>query len=119
MSESGSTGRATAGVAPAVAVSLASLVEYGEGAVVSRTLAKGEGGTLTLFAFDRGEELSEHSAPFDAWVQVLEGRALLTVGGQEVRAGTGEIVLLPAGVPHALRSESRFKMLLVMLRNTT
>lgn len=85
--------------------------------MVSRTLAKGAGGTLTLFAFDRGEELSEHSAPFDAYVQVLDGAALLTIGGEPVTAKTGELVLLPAGVPHALRAESRFKMLLVMFRS--
>ena len=93
------------------------LVQYGEGAVVSRTLIKQATGTLTLFAFDRGQELSEHTAPFDAVVEVLEGDALLTIGGNPVRAVAGQTVIMPANVPHALKAETRFKMLLSMIRS--
>ena len=101
---------------PATAANLAHLVEFGAGAVVSRTLAKGKAGTFTLFAFDEGEGLSEHSAPFDAWVLLVEGRLQLTVGGKRVDAAPGELVLMPAGVPHALHAERQSKMLLVMFR---
>jgi quercetin dioxygenase-like cupin family protein len=101
---------------PSVAHTLATLVEYGEGAVVSRTLAKGKAGTLTVFAFDAGQELSEHSAPFDAWVQVLDGQVTLTIGGEPVTAGVGEIVCMPANVPHAVNAPERMKMLLTMFR---
>ncbi len=99
------------------AVELASLARYAEGSVVSTTLVKAGGGTLTLFAFDRGQDLSEHTAPFDAVIFVLEGTAEVTVGGKGIRCGAGEAVLLPAEVPHAVRAPERFKMLLVMLRN--
>jgi quercetin dioxygenase-like cupin family protein len=95
---------------------IADLVEYAEGAVVSRTLAKGKTGTLTVFAFDAGQELSEHTAPFDAYVQVLDGRAELVIGGEPVEAEDGEIVLMPADIPHAVKAVERFKMLLTMFR---
>ena len=102
---------------PAKALRLATLAEYGEGAIVSRTLAKGPAGTLTVFAFDKGQELSEHSTPFDAYVTVVDGEVLLVIGGNEVRAAEGETVLMPANIPHAVKAPERFKMLLVMLRN--
>jgi quercetin dioxygenase-like cupin family protein len=95
---------------------LADLVSYGDGAVVSRTLSKGSSGTMTVFAFDRGEALSEHSAPFDAYVTVLEGVMELKVGGQPVIGRAGEIILLPANVPHGLTAVERAKMLLVMFK---
>ena len=95
---------------------LAALVDYNAGAVVSRTLAKSKAGTLTVFAFDKGQELSEHSAPFDAWVQVLDGEVELTIGGAPVKAVAGQTVLMPAEVPHAVRAAERFKMLLIMIR---
>lgn len=104
-------------IASATAVQLAELVDYGEGAVVSRTLTKTAAGTLTVFAFDRGQSLSEHSAPFDAWVQVLDGTALLTVGGKPIPAHAGQLVLMPANVPHAVTADERFKMLLVMFKD--
>ena len=97
-------------------VLLAREIEYVPGSVVSRTLAKARGGSLTLFAFDAGQELSEHTAPFDAFVQVLDGAVELTIGGQKVVARSGETVLMPAGVPHAVRAQERFKMLLSMVR---
>lgn len=97
-------------------IHLASFVEYAEGSIVSRTLVDRKAGTLTLFAFDQGQNLSEHTAPFDAVVQVVDGEALLIIGGEEVRAGAGELVIMPAHVPHAVRAETRFKMLLIMIR---
>jgi quercetin dioxygenase-like cupin family protein len=102
---------------PAVASGVASLVDYGQGAVVSRTLAKGPAGNLTVFAFDRGEGLAEHSAPFDAWALVVEGQVQLTIGGNPVAAGTGQLVLMPAHVPHAVRALERCKLLLVMFKH--
>ena len=100
----------------AQAMTLVSLVDYAEGAVVSRTLAENAAGTLTLFAFDAGSALSEHSAPFDAIVQVLDGQVELTIGGKRVTASAGQLVIMPANVPHAVRAVKRFKMLLTMLR---
>jgi len=100
----------------AVAIPLADHVSYADGAVVSRTLIDRKAGTLTLFSFDVGQGLSEHTAPFDASVEIVEGEALITIGGQEVRARAGDLVIMPAGVPHALRAEKRFKMLLIMIR---
>ncbi len=91
-------------------------LEYAPGAVVSRTVAKARGGSITLFAFDAGEELSEHTAPFDAFVQVLDGTVELTIGGARVLARAGETVRMPAGVPHAVRAIERFKMLLSLVR---
>jgi quercetin dioxygenase-like cupin family protein len=102
---------------PARALRLGTLADYGEGAIVSRTLVKGPAGSLTVFAFDKGQELSEHSTPFDAYVTVLDGEAILVIGGNEVRAKVGETVRMPAGIPHAVKAPERFKMLLVMLRN--
>lgn len=101
----------------AAAVRLETLVEYAPGAVVSKKLLRTAGGTLTLFAFDQGQELSEHTAPFDALVQVLDGRVELIIGGVPVPASAGESVLMPAGVPHAVKAVERFKMLLTMLRH--
>jgi quercetin dioxygenase-like cupin family protein len=107
----------TAGaLAPATPVRLADLLDYAPGAVVSRTLAKSEAGTLTVFAFDAGEELSEHTAPFDAYVQNLDGAVELRIGGQPVHPAVGETVLMPANIPHSVRALEQFKMLLVLLR---
>jgi len=103
-------------MAPAQAVRLRDLVDYSLGSVVSRTLAKSPAGTLTLFAFDDGQGLSEHSAPFDAYVTVLEGAVDLVIGGQTVPASEGETVRMPANVPHGLTARGRFKMLLTMIR---
>jgi quercetin dioxygenase-like cupin family protein len=102
---------------PAVAYNMADLLDYAPGAVVSRTIAKNKAGTVTLFSFDAGQELSEHATPYDAFVQVLDGRVRLTIGGQEVVAVAGEIVLMPAGVPHAVYADERFKMALIMIRD--
>ena len=103
-------------LAPAQAFELAALVEYADGAVVSRTLAENAAGTLTLFAFDAGQGLSEHSAPFDAVVQIVDGQAELVIGGKSVAAQAGSLVVMPANVPHSVKAPQRFKMLLTMLR---
>ena len=92
------------------------IVAYADGSIVSRTAAENPAGTITFFAFDAGQGLSEHSAPFDAFVQILDGRAELTIGGKVITAGAGQLVIMPANVPHAVRALERFKMLLVMLR---
>jgi quercetin dioxygenase-like cupin family protein len=97
-------------------VQLAELAEYQPGAVVSRTIVKKPCGTVTAFAFDQGEGLSEHTAAFDALVMGLDGSATLTVAGTDHIVHAGEALLLPAGKPHALRTAARFKMLLVMIR---
>ena len=95
---------------------LASMIEYHAGSVVSRTIINRKSGSLTLFAFDQGEGLSEHTAPYDALLQVLDGEAIVTVSGKmEVLKG-GEAVILPAGKPHSVSASTRFKMLLAMIR---
>ena len=101
---------------PGEPMALGEAVQYAPGSVVSRTLLKTGAGTLTLFAFDEGQGLSEHTAPFDALVQVLDGAATLMIGGKTVATRTGELVLMPANVPHAVQPAGRFKMLLTMFR---
>ncbi len=98
-------------------VAIADMVSYQDGSVISRTLVKRDNGTITLFAFDEGEGLSEHTAAFDALVQVLEGEADITVAGATLRTRAAEAVLLPANRPHALKAVTRFKMLLTMIRS--
>ena len=98
-------------------ISLNDLVNYQEGAVVSRTLVNRTTGTVTLFAFDEGQGLSEHTAPFDALAHVLEGEAEIVVAGKPLPTKTGEAVLMPAHLPHSLKALTRFKMLLTMIRS--
>lgn len=105
------------GLPAAEPLDLAELVAYQDGAVVSRTLAKRSGGTVTLFAFAEGQALSEHIAPFDALVQVFDGEAELVIGGVRVAARAGQAVLMPGHVPHAVNAHRRFKMLLTMVRD--
>jgi len=104
------------GVATGEKLNLASLAGYQEGAVVSRTVVDKPVGTITAFAFDAGEGLSEHTAPFDAFVQVLDGEAEINIEGTVQTVSAGEIVVMPANKPHSLRAVKRFKMLLVMIR---
>ncbi len=104
-------------LAPATAFRLADLVAYAEGSIVSRAIAQQPAASLTLFAFDAGQALSEHTTAFDAYLQVLDGEADLVVGGKAVLARTGEVALLPAGVPHEVNARVRFKMLLTMVRS--
>jgi quercetin dioxygenase-like cupin family protein len=93
------------------------LIDYQEGSVVSREIIRKKTGTLTLFAFDEGQGLSEHTAPFDAVVQILEGEAQLTIGENTLSAFTGQMVIMPANVPHAVKAKKKFKMLLTMMRS--
>ena len=109
--------RTPAEIAAAVALSALELASYQNGSVVSRTLLKRSGGTITFFAFDTGQELSEHTAPFDAVAHVLEGEAVITISGKAVHVAAGEMVLMPANQPHALSARTRFKMLLTMIRS--
>ena len=95
---------------------LISLIEYSHDSIVSRTILDASAGTITLFAFDKGQKLSEHTAPYDAVVQVLDGSAQLTIGGEDVKVLAGEIIIMPANVPHAVAAEEKFKMLLTMIR---
>ncbi|HNW36565.1 MAG TPA: cupin domain-containing protein [Candidatus Ozemobacteraceae bacterium] len=99
------------------AVSLAGFVEYASGSVVSKTLVDKKAGTVTLFSFDQGQGLSEHAAPFDAIVQIIDGEAVITIDGTPHMVKAGEMILMPANHPHSLRAESRFKMLLTMIRS--
>lgn len=96
---------------------LGDAVKYSKDAIVSKTLMEGKSGNVTLFAFDAGQKLSEHSAPFDAMVQVIEGRVSLTIGGKPVQVSSGEMVIMPARVPHSVQAVDKFKMLLTMLHN--
>jgi len=99
-----------------VPFNLKTRVDYADGSVVSKTLIQKETGTLTLFAFDAGQGLSEHTAPFDAVVLILDGQAEITIGGKANMVGKGDMLIMPANVPHALHAHERFKMLLIMIR---
>ncbi|MFQ5717366.1 MAG: cupin domain-containing protein [Nitrospinales bacterium] len=92
-------------------------IQYAAGAVVSKTLVNRKTGTITLFAFDAGQGLSEHTAPFDAIVQILDGEAELTIGGKIVNVSAGQMVVMPANIPHAVKAIQKFKMLLTMIRS--
>jgi quercetin dioxygenase-like cupin family protein len=96
---------------------LVDLVAYQEGAVVSRIVIKRDTGNVTLFAFDAGQELSEHTTPYDALVQVVDGEAEVTIAGKTHRLRAGDVILMPAHQPHAVKAVSRFKMLLTMIRS--
>jgi quercetin dioxygenase-like cupin family protein len=96
---------------------LAALLDYQQGAVVSRTILDKPAGTVTLFAFDKGQGLSEHTAPFDALVFILEGLARITVSGKPRRVRAGEMLIMPANRPHSLKAVEKYKMLLVMIRS--
>ncbi len=104
-------------IAEAEALPLLGLVSYQEGSVVSRVVLKREKGNVTIFAFDEGQGLSEHISPFDALVQDIEGEAEVTVGGKPIALKAGDLVLLPAGKPHAVKAITRFKMVLTMIRS--
>lgn len=99
------------------AVDLAKLVGYQEGAVVSRTVIAKKTGTVTVFAFDKGQGLSTHSAPFDALVQILDGEARITISGKSVKVREGEMIIMPADKPHALKAVKPFKMMLIMVKS--
>jgi len=100
----------------AQAANLVNLIDYQEGSVVSRTLIDKKIGTLTLFAFDEGQGLSEHTAPFDAFVYILDGEAEVVISSKAHSVGTGEMIIMPANEPHLLKALEKFKMMLVMIR---
>jgi len=93
------------------------LVDHQDGSIISRTLVERKGGTITAFAFDEGQGLSEHTAPYDALVQVLEGNVSVTVSGSIYDLEEGDLILMPAGEPHSLRAVTPFKMLLTMIKD--
>jgi quercetin dioxygenase-like cupin family protein len=112
-----STTAAHSEIVGAQALPLLGLVNYQDGSVVSRVVMKREKGNITIFAFDEGQGLSEHTSPFDALVQAIEGEAEITVAGKPIALKAGEVVLLPAEKPHAVKATTRFKMLLTMVRS--
>ena len=93
------------------------LVDYQDGSVVSREIIKKDTGTVTIFAFDKGEGLSEHTAPFDAMVQIIDGKAEITISGKKNLLEKGEMIIMPANEPHALKALERYKMFLTMIRS--
>jgi len=95
---------------------LKELIEYSNDSIVSKTILDKSAGTITLFAFDKGQKLNEHTAPYDAVVQILDGRAKLTIGGENVEVLDGQIIIMPGNIPHAVAAEEKFKMLLIMVR---
>ncbi|MFN8404515.1 MAG: cupin domain-containing protein [Anaerolineales bacterium] len=95
---------------------MADLAAYNEGSVVSRQITKADAGNVTLFAFDKEQELSEHTAPYDALAHVLDGEVEITLGGKPFQLKTGDAIIMPANVPHAVKALTRFKMLLTMIR---
>ena len=99
------------------AENLAGLVQYADGSIVSRTLVDKPVGTITLFAFDKGQRLSEHSAPYDAVVQVLDGTAEVIIAGKPHTVRPGEMIIMPANIPHSVNAVEKFKMLLTMIRH--
>jgi len=109
--------RSSRRLSPGKVSTLVGLVDRADGAIVSRTLIDGPGGSVTLFSFDAGQALSEHTAPYDALVHVLDGEGEFTIAGETHRVGSGEIVLMPADLPHAVRAVVPFKMLLVMVKS--
>jgi quercetin dioxygenase-like cupin family protein len=96
---------------------LKQLIDYQTSAVVSSTLIDKQVGTVTLFAFDKDQALSEHTAPYDALVQIVEGKALVTIADEEFPLQAGEVIIMPANIPHAVKAVEKFKMLLVMIRS--
>lgn len=95
----------------------AEMVAYQKTSIVSRTLVSKKAGTVTLFAFDKGQSLSEHTAPFDAMIQIVDGKAEVLIGGKPYRLKKGDMIIMPANIPHAVRAIDKFKMMLVMIRS--
>jgi len=99
-----------------VALNSSELIQYAKGSVVSRQIIKSDLGTITLFAFDKEQSLSEHTSPYNAFVQMLDGAAEFIVGGKQVEVGKDESIILPANIPHSVNAVEQFKMLLVMIK---
>ena len=104
-------------ILPSTTIPLSTAIQYQAGSVVSKEIVRKDTGTVTLFAFDQGQGLSEHTAPFDALVYILDGEAKITISGNPVQVKAGEIIIMPANEPHALQAVQKFKMLLVMIRS--
>jgi len=98
------------------AMSLADMIEYSDSGVVSKQVLKSKAGNITLFSLDEGQGLSEHTVPFDAMAQILDGKAEITIGGQPLTLRAGQTVIMPANVPHSLHAPEKFKMLLTMIK---
>ena len=98
--------------------SFAGSVDYSSGAIVSKTVLKRQTGNISLFAFDRGEALSEHTAPFDALIQVVDGIGEIIIGGKSFLVAAGESIIMPANIPHAVKAPERFKMVLTMIKSS-
>ncbi|MDD5688092.1 MAG: cupin domain-containing protein [Elusimicrobia bacterium] len=101
----------------AQALDLSSLIDYQKDSVVSKTIINKKTGTVTLFAFDKGQGLSEHTAPFDALVYIVDGEADITISGKSINVQQGEMIIMPANKPHALKAVKKYKMLLVMIKS--
>jgi len=100
------------------AFALQSAIAYSDQATVSKMILKKQTGNITLFAFDKGQSLSEHSAPFDAYVQIIEGEGIIIIDKQEHRLKEGEFIVMPANIPHAVQARDKFKMMLVMIKSS-
>ncbi|MDI6643789.1 MAG: cupin domain-containing protein [Methanobacteriaceae archaeon] len=98
-------------------IKITDLIDYQDGAVVSNEIIRKETGTVTIFAFDQGEGLSEHTAPFDAMVQIIDGEAEITIGGEKNHLKAGDMIIMPANIPHALHAVKKYKMILTMIRS--
>jgi quercetin dioxygenase-like cupin family protein len=101
---------------PAKPARLTEMIDYADGSIVSKTLIDKSVGTITLFAFDRGQKLSEHTAPYDAVVQILDGSADITIGGKPETICAGQLIVMPANIPHTVAAKEKFKMMLIMIR---
>ena len=104
-------------ILPSTVLPLSAAIQYQGGSVVSKEIVRKDTGTVTLFAFDQGQGLSEHTAPFDALVYILDGEAEIIISGEPHQLKTGEMIIMPGGKPHALKAVKRFKMMLVMIRS--
>jgi len=116
MTEDRKKSAAPGALPPAEICVLSETVSIAPGAIVSRTLARSAGGNVTAFAFDRGQELAEHSAPFDAMVHLLDGELVVVIGGTDYELAPGDAIIMPADVPHAVRAPEKAKWMLVMLK---
>jgi len=112
-----SEGKNILGACLGEAADLVGLIDYSSDSIVSKAILDKHVGTITLFAFDRGQKLSEHTSPYDAVVQIIEGKAILTIDSIKQAVCGGQIIVMPANVPHAVDAEDRFKMLLTMIRD--
>ena len=98
-------------------VVLVDMIDYADGSIVSKTLIDKPVGTITLFAFDRGQKLSEHTAPYDAVVQIIDGSADITIDGKVKNICSGQLIVMPANIPHSVAAKEKFKMMLIMIRS--